>query len=314
MTATGVRPQRTLRTAVSLAGLGLHSGAPVTLRLLPAAPDSGVRFRRTDVAGRNPEIRARWDAVCDTTLCTAVANEDGVKVSTIEHLMAALAGCGVDNAVVEVDGPEVPVMDGSAAPFVALIGRAGLIDQAAPRRVVRVLKRVEVKDDAGAWCALEPADGFWIDFEIDFASRAVGPSKAVFNLSGEGSFKRKLARARTFGFESDVQRLWEMGLARGGSLDNAVVIGADDRILNAEGLRYADECVRHKALDAMGDLYLAGAPIQGRFIGVRSGHALNNRLLRALFADAAAWRLVGERRTRRYGLDRDDEAMAAATA
>ena len=312
MTAVGVRPQRTLRAAMELSGVGLHSGAPVALRLTPAAPDAGVRFRRLDVRGRNPEVPARWDAVSDTTLCTTVANEDGVKVATVEHLMAALAGAGVDNALIELDGPEVPVVDGSSAPFLALIERAGLIDQAAPRRIVRVQKRVEVADGAGAWCALEPAESFSVRFEIDFDSRAVGRREASFELGADGAFKRELACARTFGFERDVQRLWDMGLARGGSLDNAVVIGADDRILNAGGLRFDDECIRHKALDSVGDLYLAGAPIVGRFVGVRSGHALNNRLLRALFADAAAWRLVTERRAPAYARGR--AAAIAATA
>jgi UDP-3-O-[3-hydroxymyristoyl] N-acetylglucosamine deacetylase len=312
MTLSGVRPQRTLRTAVGLSGIGLHSGAPVAMRLLPAAPDAGVRFRRTDVRGRNPEVPARWDAVSDTTLCTTVANEDGVTVATVEHLMAALAGAGVDNALVELDGPETPVADGSSAPFLDLIEDAGLIDQAAPRRIVRVQKRVEARDDGGAWCALEPAESFSVEFEIDFASRAVGRRKAAFELGAEGAFARELASARTFGFERDVQRLWSMGLARGGSLENAVVIGADDRILNVGGLRFDDECIRHKALDAVGDLYLAGAPIVGRFVGVRSGHALNNRLLRALFADAAAWRLVTERRAPVYGRRGAAAAVAGA--
>jgi UDP-3-O-[3-hydroxymyristoyl] N-acetylglucosamine deacetylase len=226
--------------------------------------------------------------------------------------MAALAGAGVDNALIELDGPETPVVDGSSAPFLELIEEAGLIDQAAPRRVVRVQKRIEIRDGAGAWCALEPADSFSVQFEIDFDSRAVGRRKATFELGGEGAFARELGPARTFGFERDVQRLWDMGLARGGSLDNAVVIGADDRILNADGLRFEDECIRHKALDAVGDLYLAGAPIIGRFVGVRSGHALNNRLLRALFADAAAWRLVAERRAPVYA--RGAAAAVAATA
>jgi UDP-3-O-[3-hydroxymyristoyl] N-acetylglucosamine deacetylase len=314
MTVFGVRPQRTLRAAAGLTGVGLHSGAPVALRILPAAPDAGVRFRRTDVRDRNPEVLARWDAVSDTTLCTTVANEDGVKVATIEHLMAALAGAGVDNAVVELDAAEVPVGDGSSAPFMAALDEAGLIDQAAPRRAVRVLKRVEARDEAGAWCALEPADSFSIQFEIDFASRAVGRRRASFELGREGAFRRELAHARTFGFERDVQRLRDMGLARGGSLDNAVVIGADDRILNAEGLRFDDEFIRHKALDSVGDLYLAGAPIVGRFVGVRSGHTLNNRLLRALFADAAAWRLVKERRGPAYAARGAAAAVAAATA
>lgn len=313
MGISATRPQRTLRRPTRLSGVGLHSGAPVTLRLLPAAAESGIRFRRTDVRGRNPEILARWDCVSDTMLCTTVANEDGVKVATIEHLMAALAGCGVDNALVELDGPEIPAADGSAEPFVAAIERAGLVDQAASRRAVQVVRRVEARDPAGAWCALEPAETFGIRFEIDFDSSAVGPRKASFELAAPEDFKRELARARTFGFERDVEKLRQMGLARGGSLDNAVVIGADDRVLNPEGLRFVDECVRHKALDAVGDLALAGAPILGRFTAMRSGHGLNNRLLRTLFADASAWRLVARRP---YGLAarRSREEAVAATA
>jgi len=314
MAVSVTRLQRALRRPTALSGVGLHSGAPVTMRLLPAAADSGIRFRRTDVRGRNPEVLARWDAVSDTMLCTTLANEDGVKVATVEHLMAALAGCGVDNAVVELDGPEVPVADGSSEPFVAAIERAGLIDQAAARRVVQVLKRVEARDAGGAWCALEPAESFSIRFEIDFDSRAVGPREASFDLGSADSFKRELARARTFGFERDVDKLRQMGFARGGSLDNAVVIGADDRVLNPGGLRFVDECVRHKALDAVGDLALAGAPILGRLTAMRSGHGLNNRLLRTLFADASAWRLLGAGRRRPMAGRDARETAAAATA
>lgn len=308
------RPQRTLRRPAGLSGVGLHSGAPVKLRVLPAPVDAGVRFRRTDVRDRNPEVLARWDCVSDTLLCTTLANEDGVKVATVEHLMAALAGCGVDNAVVELDGPEVPVADGSAEPFVAAIQRAGVIEQPAALRFVQVLKRVEARDGGGAWCALEPSESFAIRFEIDFASRAVGPGKGAFELGEPGAFRAELARARTFGFERDVEKMRQMGLARGGSLANAVVIGEDDRVLNPEGLRFVDECLRHKALDAVGDLALAGAPVLGRLTAVRSGHALNNRLLRTLFADASAWRLATSARRSQAPASRRprEEALAAS--
>jgi UDP-3-O-[3-hydroxymyristoyl] N-acetylglucosamine deacetylase len=282
---SGKTAQKTLKNRIKCSGIGLHSGAKVTMTLGPAAPDTGVVFRRVDLPGQ-PLVRARYDQVTDLRLCSTIGAGEGVSVGTVEHLMAAFAGLGVDNVVVEIDGPEVPVMDGSSAPFVFLIECADLIDQVAPRRYLKVLKPVEVRDGLAS-AALLPDDDFSIAFEIDFSNPMIGRQAAEFYLA-PGRFKADLARARTFGFVQEVEQLRAMGLARGGSLENAVVLGAD-RILNDDGLRYDDEFVRHKALDALGDLYLAGGPILGRYEGCRSGHALNNRLLHALFADKSAF-------------------------
>ncbi len=281
--------QRTLKTSISCNGVGLHSGNKVTMTLHPAAPDTGIVFRRVDIAGGGALIPAHWASVNDTRLNTCIANADGVAVRTIEHLMAALAGSGIDNALIEINGPEVPVMDGSAAPFLFLIDCSGTIEQDAPRRFVRVKKRVAIVDGDKA-VSLTPADGFSVQFEIDFDNAAISRQDCFVRLSS-GSFKSEISRARTFGFMHEVEALRAAGLARGGSMDNAVVISGD-KVINEDGLRYDDEFVRHKVLDAVGDLYLAGHPLLGHFHGTRSGHALNNRLLRALFADASAWELV----------------------
>ena len=274
--------------------MGLHSGVEVGLALKPAGPNTGIVFRRTDLDALPDDclIPARWDTVCDTTMCTTLANDAGAKVATVEHLMAALAGCGVDNILVELDGPEVPVMDGSSAPFVFLIECAGLQAQNAARRAVRVLKQVEVWSEDSR-VALVPSEGFSVSLEIDFDTTAIQNNDGFFDLHN-GGFKREICRARTFGFESDIERLMELGLAQGGSLDNAVVIGENDEILNEGGLRYCDEFVRHKVLDCVGDLYLTGGPLLGHFSGYRSGHSLNNQLLRELFADSDAWEYCEE--------------------
>jgi len=279
--------QHTLKNPIGCTGVGLHSGVKVQMTLRPAAPNTGIVFRRTDIAGDAGIIPARWDTVTDTTLCTTVGNDAGAKVATIEHLLAGLAGCGVDNVIVELDGPEVPVMDGSAAPFVFLIDCAGTIAQTAARRFVRVLRPVSLEDGLSE-VSVQPSNGFSVAVEIDFDSTAISQHSGFFDLHN-GGFRREICRARTFGFERDVERLWSLGFARGGSLDNAVVIGNDDEILNEGGLRYGDEFVRHKVLDTVGDLYLAGAPLLAHFHGVRPGHAMNNRLLRELFADPANW-------------------------
>lgn len=280
--------QRTLKASIGCTGIGLHSGAKVTMVLHPAEPDSGIRFRRTDVAGQGAVLAARWSNVGDTRMNTSLTGANGVGVGTVEHLMSALAGMGVDNCLIDINGPEVPVMDGSAAPFLFLVECAGLVEQDVPRRAIRVLKRVVVKD-GDRMASLTPSAGFSLRFEIDFNSRAISRQEMFVNL-GRGSFKSEIARARTFGFEQEVAMLRSAGLARGGSLDNAVVIDSTGtRVLNDDGLRYPDEFVRHKLLDAVGDLYLAGAPIIGHFHGVRSGHALTNQLLRTLFADSSAW-------------------------
>ncbi len=255
------------------------------MTLNPAGPGTGIRFLRTDIAGALP-VHARYDTVSETTLSTTVRGSDGTKVATIEHLMAAFAGCGVDNALVEIDGPEVPIMDGSSSPFVFLIECASLVEQNAPRQWIRILKNVAV-EDKGRCASLAPDAGFSIRFDIRFDNSLIA-SQSYFGDLQDGAFKADLCRARTFGFASEVDKLRALGLARGGSLDNAVVVD-DDRVLNEGGLRYEDEFVRHKVLDSIGDLYLAGGPIQGHFSGDRSGHSLNNRLLRELFDDEAAW-------------------------
>lgn len=280
----GVVPQKTLKAAMPCRGIGVHSGAHVTMILHPAPADSGIMFRRGDRGGAC--VGATWRNIQESPLCTTLTNREGVSVATVEHLLAAFAGAEIDNAIVELDGPEVPVMDGSAEPFLFLIERAGIVEQDAPRRAIKVLKPVRVAD-GGCVATLEPDVGFSVSFEIDFSSQFVRPQDIALSIDAE-TFKTDLARARTFGFLEEVEQLRAAGLARGGSLDNAVVI-SDGKVLNTGGLRYADEFVRHKALDAVGDLYLAGGPIVGHFHGVRSGHAMNRRLLEALFADHTAW-------------------------
>jgi UDP-3-O-[3-hydroxymyristoyl] N-acetylglucosamine deacetylase len=306
------RRQQTLKTWIDCVGVGLHSGRRAHLRIGPAPVDTGIQFRRTDLAGMGAVIPASWSHVVDTRLCTVIGNADGVVVGTVEHLMAAFAGAGIDNATVEIDGPEVPIMDGSAESFVFLIECAGVAQQSAPRKRIKILKRVSVSaGDSSA--TLMPSSVASIDFALDFASPAIGRQEKSVVLS-EGAFKRDLARARTFGFAEEVEHLRKAGLARGGSLENAVVIG-ENRVLNSEGLRYGDEFVRHKMLDAVGDLYLAGGVVEGRFLGVRSGHALNIQLLRALFADESAWTLIDDDSVSDdWAEDWDDEAVLQATA
>jgi UDP-3-O-[3-hydroxymyristoyl] N-acetylglucosamine deacetylase len=279
----GVVPQRTLRVAAGCRGIGLHCGLPVTMRLLPAPPNSGIVFRRSDTG---TEIRADWSNSVESALSTVLWNREGIRIGTVEHLMAALAGNRIDNAVVELDGPEVPIMDGSAAPFVRLIERAGVASQDAPRRAIKILKPVEVSD-RGASAALLPGTGFSMSFEIDFDNPLIRHQDISLSIDPDG-FNAELAPARTFGMLDDWPRLKAAGLARGGSLENAIVVSGE-RVLNAGGLRFADEFVRHKLLDALGDLFLAGGAIIGHFRGVRSGHALTRRLLEAVFADPEAW-------------------------
>jgi UDP-3-O-[3-hydroxymyristoyl] N-acetylglucosamine deacetylase len=285
MDDVGIAQQKTLKSAIHCRGVTLHSGARVDMTLSPAAPDTGIVFRRSDRAGA--EIRASWENSVEQALCTKLDDGEGLTVATIEHLMAALAGLEIDNAVIELDGSEVPVMDGSAAPFVFLLECAGIAAQDAPRRGIKILKPVTVSE-TGRSASLSPDDGFSMSFAIDFATDAINRQDITIAIDPE-SFKSDISRARTFGFLHEVDQMRAAGLARGGSLDNAVVISGD-QVLNREGLRYVDEFVRHKVLDALGDLYLAGAPIVGHFRGVRSGHALNRRLLAALFDDPSAWR------------------------
>lgn len=278
--------QQTLASEVSCMGVGLHSGASVTLTLKPSAANSGVVFVRTDLEDGQNEILADYRNVRDTLLCTKIANEEGASVGTIEHLMAALNAMGVDNARIEIDGPEVPIMDGSSAPFVFLIESVGLQQQDQPRRFIKVLKPVSLEQDGKA-VSLAPADEFTIDFSIEFESDAIGHQQIKFDVSPSG-FKNRYSKARTFGFLHEVEYLRSKGLARGGSLDNAVVVDGD-RVLNETGLRYSDEFVRHKVLDAVGDLYLAGARLLGCFTADKAGHHLNNLILHSLLADESAW-------------------------
>lgn len=279
--------QHTLKSEIGCSGTGLHTGETVSILLKPAPVNTGIVFRRIDEIGKGAEIAAHVDNVVDATLCTTLGNEDGVTIATVEHLLAALAGCAIDNVIVEVNGSELPIMDGSAAPFVFLIECAGMIEQDTPRRVIEILKRVDISID-GREASLSPGDGFSVGFAIDFDSDAIGKQDMNVRLVN-GTFKGEISRARTFGFAEEVDQLRRMGLARGGSLDNAVVVNGDE-ILNEEGLRYDDEFVRHKILDCVGDLYLAGAQIAGHFQGYRSGHAMNHEIVRALFADPSAWR------------------------
>jgi UDP-3-O-[3-hydroxymyristoyl] N-acetylglucosamine deacetylase len=282
----GTAPQCTLKAAISCVGVGLHTGQRVSLSFQPAPVDHGIVFRRADLGAGVP---ARFDRVVDTRLCT-VLEQDGVRVSTVEHVMAALVGCGIDNAVVELDGPEPPIFDGSAAQFVFLLDCAGKVVQDTPRPVVEILRPVRV-NDADGFAELRPGPiGLDMALSIDFAAAAIGRQALSLRLTPE-SFRHELSRARTFTLVEDIDRLRATGLAQGGSLDNAVVVD-QARVLNPAGLRAPDEFVRHKLLDAVGDLALAGASLRGRFIAHRSGHTLNNRLLRALFADRAAWQEV----------------------
>lgn len=281
--------QQTLKKPAILTGTGLHSGAPVALRILPAAPRTGIVFVRTDIADRDNEIPALWDRVVDTRLCTAIANADGVRVATIEHLMAALRGCHIDNARIEIDGPEVPIMDGSSAPFVAAILAAGVRAQTAPRRMIRILRTVSVSED-GKRASLSPGALPVFRGAIDFDHATIGRQSHEMTLVN-GNFVHGLSDARTFGFLHEVEWMRANGLGRGGSLDNAIVIGPEG-VMNPEGLRSPDEFIRHKLLDAVGDLYLAGMQILGEYDGIRSGHALNNALLHRLFATRDAWDIV----------------------
>ena len=281
--------QNTVKSPATFTGFGLHGGQPVRMVVRPAPADHGVWFRRTDVADRDPRILARWDMVKPSRLCTVIENADGVSVSTIEHIMAALAGFAIHNALIEIDGPEVPILDGSSVPFIEGFLAAGLEEQHLPVRAVRILKPVEVRD-GGAVARLEPAEMLEIDFRIDFADEAIGVQARRLNMAN-GAFVRELSDSRTFCRQADVDAMRERGLALGGTLENAVVFDGD-QVLSPGGLRHADEPVRHKMLDAVGDLALAGGPILGRYVGERAGHALTNRLLRALFADPSAYMLV----------------------
>jgi len=288
-TGIGMSFQQTIKSSISCRGVGLHSGAPVSMVLHPAPTGHGVVFRRTDLDDGSNEIPARFDTVTNTTLCSTIANDAGASVATIEHLMSAIAGLGVDNLLVELDGPEVPVMDGSAEPFAFLLECAGIAGQDMPRKAVRILRDVTV-NNGGSTVTISPADEFIVEMVIDFDSAAIGRQNLAVQVSPE-LFRNDIAKARTFGFLHEVEAMRKAGLGRGGSLENAVVIDGD-RIMNDEGLRYTDEFVRHKILDCIGDLALAGYPIMGHVVAEKAGHALNNKLLHAVFADPANWEVV----------------------
>jgi UDP-3-O-[3-hydroxymyristoyl] N-acetylglucosamine deacetylase len=291
--------QRTLKNVVRATGVGLHTGRKVFLTLRPAPVDSGIVFRRTDLD--DPvDIKAHATLVSETRLSSCI-ERNGARIFTVEHLMSAFAGLGVDNAYVDLTAEEVPIMDGSASPFVFLIQSAGLEEQAAPKRFIRILDPIEVRD-GDKWARFEPYDGFRMDFSIDFNHPVIQKhSQRVEMDFATTSYVKEIARARTFGFMQDVEYLRSQGLGLGGSLDNAIVVD-EFNVLNADGLRYDDEFVKHKVLDAIGDLYLLGHPVLGAFIAHKSGHALNNKLARQLLAHASAWELVS--------FERQEEAPA----
>jgi len=281
--------QRTLKNIIRATGVGLHTGEKVYLTLHPAPVDTGIVFRRADLEG-SVEIPAKAENVGDTTLSTTLVKGD-VRISTVEHLLSAMAGMGIDNAYVDVSAPEVPIMDGSAGPFVFLLQSAGIVEQAAPKRFIRI-KRSIVVEEGDKWARFDPFDGFKVSFRIEFDHPAFsGRSQQAEVDFSTTSFVKEVSRARTFGFMSQLEALRARNLALGGSLDNAIVVD-EYRVLNEDGLRYEDEFVKHKILDSIGDLYLLGCSLIGAFTGYKSGHALNNRLLLALIADETAWEQV----------------------
>jgi UDP-3-O-[3-hydroxymyristoyl] N-acetylglucosamine deacetylase len=306
--------QTTLGDQISLEGIGVHSGAPVKIILHPAEANTGIVFRRTGLPGGvERHIPARREAVGATELCTVIGEPSGASVSTIEHLMAALSGMGVDNVLVEIDGPEVPIMDGSSALFVDAIDQVGVEDQMPVRKLVKVLKTVRF-EHGRSWAELSPrTSGFGIDVEIDFPTPLIGRQRRVVEVT-PGQFRNDISRARTFGFMKDVEYLWKKNLALGASLENTVALG-DDRIINPEGLRYPDEFVRHKILDAIGDLALAGSPLQATYKAFCPGHKINAMMLERLFADRSAWTIVDAPAPRReYGRGEVGMPVAAFAA
>ena len=300
--------QKTLRDRITLSGVGVHSGKPVSLTLCPADPNSGVVFVRTDVDGSTDvEIPALSSSLKATELCTVLGDPRGVSVATVEHLMAALVALGVDNAAIEIDGAEVPVMDGSAEVFVEAINATGLVRQSASKRFLKILKPVRV-DFGAAFAEFRPYDGCRFEVGIEFDCSVVGRQSFAIDITPK-SFRKQIARARTFGYMRDVERLWSAGFALGSSLENSVVIG-EGKVINPEGLRYRDEFVRHKLLDAIGDLALAGAPIQGLYRSFRPGHKLNAAALGSLLAQRDAWTIVSAAGEREHRSERPAEIMA----
>ncbi|MBA4334969.1 MAG: UDP-3-O-[3-hydroxymyristoyl] N-acetylglucosamine deacetylase [Methylobacterium sp.] len=303
--------QTTLRAPVTLTGIGVHSGAPATICLKPSSANSGIVFLRQGLENAPAQlIHAKHTKVSATELCTVIGDRASASVATIEHLMSACAGLGLDNVLVEIDGPEMPIMDGSAAEFVAAIETTGLVGLSAPRRYLRILQPVRV-EHGRAFAELLPAkSGFRLDVEIDFDTTVIGRQRKVFDLEAS-AYSQEIARARTFGFMRDVEQLWKAGFALGASLDNTVAVG-DDKVINPEGLRYGDEFVRHKVLDAIGDLALAGYPIVGEFRSYCGGHRMNVRILEALFADRANYAIVEAEPV--YAAPRAVQMAAAAPA
>ena len=287
--------QTTIAREIKLQGKGVHSGAPVSVTLHPAGPDTGLKFLVSKRGRIIAEIPAEVGYVKNLTLCTVIGDDTGVTVGTVEHLLAALRGLSVDNCYIEIDSKEVPIMDGSSAPFVNAIDQAGIRELPEPRKYIKVLKPVRVQE-GDSWGELTPHSGFHLDVEIEFDTPVIGRQRLAFDIN-PGVFRHELALARTFGFMRDVEKLWKAGLALGASLDNTIAIG-DDTILNREGLRCPMEFVRHKMLDAVGDLALAGYPLLGAYRSVRGGHRLNASVLKALFADSSAWTLVQAPRVR----------------
>ncbi len=281
--------QKTINSKINCNGIGLHSGEKISMTLIPADCDTGIVFRRTDFPKGKQEIKAHYSNVTGTMLGTVISNKHEAKVSTIEHLMAAIWGCGIDNLYIDIDGAEVPIMDGSSEPFVFLIECAGIKTQEQPRKIIEILKKVRV-EDGDKFVEIEPSKDFSIDLHIDFNHDHIKQQRFDFHTSFT-SFKNDISRARTFCFKDEIDKMHEMNLAKGGSLDNAIVVDKKG-IINDGGLRYNDEFVRHKTLDFIGDIYLAGHYIQGHFNAFKSGHSMNNKMLRELLADESAWRII----------------------
>ncbi len=301
--------QTTLAREVVLSGAGVHSGAPVTVVLHPAEADTGFRFMVSKRGRIVADIPAEVSCVKNLTLCTVIGDDSGNTVGTVEHLLAALRGLAIDNCIIEIDNREVPIMDGSSAAFVEAIDEVGIRELSEPRKFIQVLKPIRVQD-GDCWGELTPHTSFRLDIEIDFPTNLIGRQRLAYDLS-PGVFRNELCRARTFGFMRDVEKLWKAGLALGASLENTIAL-ADDRIMNSDGLRYPQEFVRHKMLDAVGDLALAGAPILGAYRSVRGGHRLNSHVLQALLADDTAWRWVRAPRVMREAAQIDISAGVVA--
>lgn len=281
--------QKTIERAFTLSGVGVHGGQPVSATFIPADPDTGVVFRRTDVKGEPEDIRAHASSIGSTDLNTSIGPAHA-RINTVEHLMAALAALGISNVVVEIDGPEVPILDGTSAQFIEALDEAGIVEQRAKQRFIRILKTVRV-EAGGSWGEFTPFQGTRFEVEIDFDVPIIGRQKFASDMN-EDVFRREISSARTFGFMKDVERLWAAGLALGSSLENSLVIGDDNSVINPGGLRFKDEFVRHKTLDAVGDIAMAGAPIIGSFRSYRSGHKLNAETVKALLSDATAFDIV----------------------